>query len=383
MLASAPTKSEQKTPSFNNLNDLASSQVGGKIIFATDEWFAAADNLLKVEDAIFKEGEVTDYGMWMDGWETRRRRSEGHDWCVIQLGVKGMISGIDVDTSYFCGNYAPRCSIQAANLDTVYKGRDRDRTGSSASVEEYKKIQELKSEDWEYIVSLTDLQPGFQTSSHNYFTCHSNKTFSHIRLNIYPDGGIARLRVFGKASPCWDKVTDKQLIDLLSIRNGGTCTGYSRYDRGHPKNLIKYGRSQCMTDGWEIYPKASRPTIVQERRSDGKLYTSGSEWCIFQLGHTAIVSMVEIDTNHFKGNFPYTCKVEGCLQDKDSSNLQWKLLVPETRLKGHNQMFIDLQKIGTSGIGVISHVRLTISPEGGISRFRIWGNKVKTLSAKL
>ncbi|XP_045188787.2 allantoicase-like [Mercenaria mercenaria] len=387
-MATIPHSALQKLPDFTDSNDLASEQVGGKVVFATDDWFAPAENLIKEEAAVFKEGEITEYGMWMDGWETRRKRTEGHDWCIIQLGVPGVISGIDVDTSYFTGNYAPRSSVQAANLTKSFSKRGGERIGLAATQEDYQMVDQLQSESWEYIVSLTQLQPGFQTSCHNYFECTKKKKFTHIRLNIYPDGGVARLRVYGQAAPNWNKVSEKELVDLASMRSGCVCVGFSTTNRGHPKNLIKPGRGESIKDGWEIIPKATRPTIVQEYRHTGKLCPSGSEWCTFQLGHSGIVQMVEVDTNHYKGNFPYTCKVEGCLVDDrvfPGSSLPldtaWKTLLPETKLKGHNQMFVDVAKL--SNVAVISHVRLTVSPDGGVSRFRIWGRKAQSASSKL
>ncbi|XP_060566892.1 allantoicase-like [Ruditapes philippinarum] len=387
-MSALPQSSSTTAPFFTDYNDLASDQVGGKVLFATDDWFAPAENLIKDESPVFKEGEITDYGMWMDGWETRRKRTEGHDWCIIQLGVAGVISGVDVDTSYFTGNYAPRCSIQAACLPKSYSKREGERIGLAATEEDYKMVEQLQSQNWDYIVSLTQLQPGFLTSCHNFFESTKKKKYTHIRLNIYPDGGIARLRVYGNAAPDWSKVSEKELVDLASVKSGCICTGYSSTNRGHPKNLIRPGRAQTIIDGWEIFPKTTRPTVIQEYRHTGKLCPSGSEWCTFQLGHTCIVQMVEVDTNHFKGNFPYTCKVEGCLVDdrvlsesSTPSKKEWKILLPETKLKGHNQMFIDVTKL--SNVGVISHVRLTIYPDGGVSRFRIWGRKAQSNLSKL
>lgn len=379
---------QQKCPAFSDLNDLVSEQNGGRILFATDDWFAPAENLIKDEKPVFKEGEVTDYGMWMDGWETRRKHTQGYDWCIIQMGEPGVISGIDVDTSYFTGNFAPRCSVQAACLTKSFSKRNGERIGTAASDEDNHMVNLLKSENWEYIVSMSQLQPGYQTSCHNYFECTKQKKFTHIRLNIYPDGGVARLRVYGQAVPDWSKISERELVNLASVRSGCVCIGYSAANLGHPKNLIKKGRANTIKDGWEILPKATRPAVVQEYRHSGKMYTSGSEWCAFQLGHTGIVQMVEVDTNHFKGNFPYTCKVEGCMVDERvfsnslvPSELAWKTLLPETRLKGHNQMFVEADKL--CNVGVISHVRLTIMPDGGVSRFRIWGLKGKSTSSRL
>ncbi|KAH3699563.1 allantoicase-like [Dreissena polymorpha] len=374
-------------PDFTEYNDLASSKNGGRLLFATDDWFAPAENLLKDEAPIFREGYYTNCGKWMDGWETRRKRCEGYNWCVIQLGISGRIHGIDVDTSFFTGNFAPRCSIQVACLPVSYKGRDPDRLGTAANAEDYYMVEKLKSEDWEYLAPVTALQPGYRTLCHNYLKCSSRKRYTHVRLNIYPDGGIARLRIYGEAMPDWSHISERTMIDLLSAVNGGVCLGYSRTSEGWPRNLILQGLGEGQTDGWKVIPLATRPSVVQFNRH-GLLHDSGSEWCVFRLGHHGIVDTVEVDTNHFKGDYPDSCLVEACFIDDRDANLKtalrhtdWKTLLPVTKLKGHNQHCLDKNEL--ESVGVVSHVRLTIYPDGGVSRFRIWGTKAQRPTAKL
>ncbi|XP_017715768.1 PREDICTED: probable allantoicase, partial [Rhinopithecus bieti] len=174
---------------FTQLMDMASESVGGKILFATDDFFAPAENLIKSDSPCFKEHEYTEFGKWMDGWETRRKRIPGHDWCVLRLGIQGVIRGFDVDVSYFTGDYAPRMSIQAANLeeDKLPEIPERGvRTGAAATPEEFDAIAELKSEDWSYLVPMTELKPGNPASGHNYFLVSSQQRWTHIRLNIFP-----------------------------------------------------------------------------------------------------------------------------------------------------------------------------------------------------
>ncbi|XP_052803532.1 allantoicase-like [Mya arenaria] len=375
-------------PAFTAYNDLASTKVGGKVLFATDDWFAQAENLLKPEDAQFREGYYTECGKWMDGWETRRKHDEGYNWCIIQLGVPGEIEGLDIDTSYFTGNFAPRCSVQAAWLDNSYKGRDGDRLGTHATSEETTEIEKLHSEDWEFIVSLSELKPGFPKSSHNYFHCSGKKKYTHLRLNIYPDGGVARLRVYGQARRDWSKVSERKIVDLLSALNGGLCLQCSRSNGGGGRNLIQAGRGSSVEDGWVVTPLATRPSVVQFNR-DGHMHNAGSEWCVFRLGHPGIVTMVEVDTNNFKGNFPDVCRVEACFLDNSANDLdtnipksKWRTLLPVTKLKAHNQHFFYQDQL-EKNTGVVSHVRLTVMPDGGVSRFRIWGTKANRAIAKL
>ncbi|KAJ8316816.1 hypothetical protein KUTeg_004720 [Tegillarca granosa] len=240
-MADLPAQQLQTFPKFTELNDLVAEKVGGEICFSTDDWFAVAENLLKANDAEFKAGVFTEYGKWMDGWETRRKRKPGHDWCIIQLALP----------------------------------KRKSYMGTAATYKEFTEIAPLKSENWEEIVPRSALQPGYKTSCHNFFEIKSGKRWTHLRLNMYPDGGIARFRVYGRAAPDWSKISSDQLIDLVAMENGGICIGYSNVHFGHARNLIQPGRSETMADGWETARK------------------------------------IEIDTNHFKGNYPDSCRIEG------------------------------------------------------------------------
>lgn len=381
-MADPPMYEHHHKPKFTELNDLASEKVGGKILFSTDDWFAEAENLLKPEPPVWKEGVFTEFGKWMDGWETRRKRIAGWDWCVAQLGIPGIIHGIDVDTSYFTGNFAPRCSVQAACLDAEFSGRGRQgRRGSAATEEQFQDINRKSvSENWEEIVPVSQLQPGYKTTCHNYFETNSKTRFTHMRLNMYPDGGIARLRVYGRAAPNWERIEPDQLIDLVAMENGGMCIGYSDAHFGQPRNLIQPGRAEIMADGWETARKATRPAILQANEK-GILQVPGDDWCVFRLGHPGTITKIEIDTNHFKGNFPDSCRIEGCNipEDKETETCKihhaepWRIVLPATKLEADNKLFIDESDINKCG--VVSHVRLTIAPDGGISRLRLWGFK--------
>ncbi|KAL5016030.1 hypothetical protein ScPMuIL_005619 [Solemya velum] len=308
-MADLPTTTLQKLPKFTELNDLVSQKVGATVLYSTDDWFAIAENLLLPSEPVFKPSVFTEYGKWMDGWETRRKRIPGHDWCIIQLGIPGIIYGIDVDTSFFTGNYVPKVSVQAARLKTKLPGRE-SKMGTAASSEQTNAIAKLKSQDWEEILSVNPLKPGYKTSCHNYFTVAASTAYSHIRLNMFPDGGIARLRVYGRAVPDWSRISNSEVIDLVAMQNGGMCVGYSDVHYGHARNLIQPGRADVMADGWETARKSDRPAVLEQDTS-GILKVPGMDWCVFRLGHAGIISKIEIDTNHFKGNFPDSCKIEG------------------------------------------------------------------------
>ncbi|XP_018416014.1 PREDICTED: LOW QUALITY PROTEIN: probable allantoicase [Nanorana parkeri] len=393
-------------PEFVQMNNLACESVGGKVLFATDDWFAAAENLLKKSDPEFKVGLFTEYGKWMDGWETRRKRIPGHDWCIIELGVPGIIYGFHVDTQFFTGNYAPQISVQAACLQpgkTTLLPRG-ERIGSAASEEDFQIAEQFKTENWDCPFKMTKLNPGYGESCHHYFpvsllkmtklnpgygeSCHhyfpvsSRKRWTHVRLNIYPDGGIARFKVYGIGQRDWTLCGPNNLEDLLSMTNGGVCLGFSDAHYGHPRNLIGKGRAADMGDGWETARRLDRPPII---KVDGKgiLQVPGNEWTIFRLGHPGLITHIEIDTNHFKGNAPNSCKIEASVltpkeeEEKikakwdEKLDQNWKTLLPITQLQPHKRHFIEGTLISLQE--VVTHVRVTIAPDGGVSRVRLWG----------
>jgi allantoicase len=276
----------------------------------------------------------------MDGWESRRRRRPGHDWCVIALGMRGVVRGVDIDTSFFTGNFPSHCSIDA--LDTP-------RTVGPA-------VAAKQGAPWTTLLEKSPLSG----NSHNYFAiAPAEQAWTHLRLNIFPDGGVARLRVYGEVAMNWEAAARRATaIDLASIRNGGLVLGASDMHFGGRDNMIMPGRAKNMGDGWET------------RRRRGP----GFDWAIVRLGAPGRIERVEIDTNHFKGNYPDSASIEGCLAPgariEDLASASWRELLPQTKLKAHHRHFFGRE---LRPIGAVSHVRLNIYPDGGVSRLRIYG----------
>ncbi|XP_025783160.1 probable allantoicase [Puma concolor] len=369
---------------FTRLVDMASESVGGEILFATDDFFAPAENLIKTKSPSFREDEYTEFGKWMDGWETRRKRIPGHDWCIIKLGIQGIIRGFDVDISYFMGDYAPRISIQAANLegDKAPEMPQRGvRTGAAATPAEFEAVAKLGSNDWNYLVPMTELKPGKPASSHNYFPVDSQQRWTHVRLNIFPDGGIARLRVYGCGQKDWTATDPKEPFDLAAIAHGGACVGFSNAHFGHPNNMIGVGKARSMADGWETARRPDRPPVL-ENGENGSLLVPGCEWAVFRLAHPGVITQIEIDTRKFKGNSPDSCKLDGCIlttqEEEDMIKQKWELpghkwkpLLPVTKLSAGKSHLFDSLTLELQD--VITHVRFTITPDGGVSRLRLNG----------
>jgi allantoicase len=332
------------TPAFTSLADLASARVGGRAIATNDDFFAPMANLLKPEPAIFVPGKFTTRGKWMDGWESRRRRTPGHDWCVVKLGMRGQIRGVDVDTSFFTGNFPSHFSLEA--IDT-----SRAVTKAMAAAEET---------PWTLLLPRTALRG----VSHNYVDLDrtapfANRAWTHVRLNIYPDGGVARVRVYGDVVVDWSRLARTRTpIDLAEIRHGGLVIAASDMHFGAKDNMIMPGRAKNMGDGWE----------TKRRRGPGY------DWAIVRLGTAGMLNRVELDTNHFKGNYPDSASLEGCFAPAAPvsalGSADWHELLPQTKLKAHHRHVFSRE---LRQIGPVSHVRLNIFPDGGISRLRVYG----------
>ncbi len=329
---------------LTGLAELAAARVGGKAIAANDEYFAAKENLLKAGRGVFIPGKYTSRGKWMDGWESRRRRTPGHDWCVVRLGMPGAIRGVDVDTNHFIGNFPERCS-----LDACY----RPGTVSAAP---------LLGPRTEWVPLLPESR--LVGGSPNLFRIASDRVWTHVRLNIHPDGGVARLRVYGQVEvDAAALARSKRLVDLASIKNGGLVLGASDMHFGSKDNLIMPGRSANMGDGWET------------RRRRGP----GHDWLVLRLGAPGVFARIEIDTNHFKGNYPESASLEGCVAEASSLETLasdapgWQEVLPRTKLGPHKRHFFARELVAR---GPFTHVRFRIFPDGGVSRLRIHGRVV-------
>ena len=326
-------------PEFINLADLASARVGGRAVATNDDFFAPKANLVKPEPAVFIPGKYTTRGKWMDGWESRRRRVPGHDWCIVKLGMRGVVHGVNIDTSHFTGNYPSHASIEAVDLPAL-------KPASHAN----------EGAPWTTILEKTALRG----NGENLFAIGDRRAWTHLRLSIYPDGGVARLRVFGEVAVDWDRVAPgKKVVDLALITNGGLFLTASDLHYGTRGALIMPGRARDMGDGWET------------RRRRGP----GYDWAIVRLGAPGNVSKIEIDTNHFKGNYPDRASLEGVLAPtviaENLAGMNWSTILPETKMSANKRHFFSGKQLQATG--PFSHVRLNMFPDGGISRLRVHG----------
>ena len=328
-----------KRPAFTDLPDLASARVGGSALYATDEFFAAKENLLEARVPEWRDGVYTERGKWMDGWESRRSfgRVEGHthDSCIVELGLPGVVRGVDVDTSWFRGNFPDSAEIFACALP----GKPT--------------VAELLAAPWAPLVPRVALEG----HGPNYLAVDHPERATHLRLDIYPDGGVARLRVFGVVAPDWSRAGG---IDLAALEHGGVVLAANDMFFGSKHNLIQPGRSVNMGDGWETRRKRQ----------------IGHDWVIVRLGRRGTIRGIELDTNHFKGNFPESARIEGVLADPDASldalhAAKWTEVLPRTKLRGHTRHHYDA--LAHDAAARFTHVRLTIFPDGGVSRLRVYG----------
>lgn len=315
--------------------NLADRRLGAEAILASDEFFAPKERMLNPAPPVFVPGKYDDHGKWMDGWETRRKRVAGHDWCIVKLGRAGTIEGVDIDTAHFTGNFPPAASIEACH---VAQGTPDEKT------------------EWSEIVPATTLQG----NSHHYVAVCSAQVFTHIRIHIYPDGGVARLRIYGHPRVEWREVAKGTLLDLAALENGARIVAANNEHFGLASTLLMPGRGIDMGDGWE----------TRRRREPG------NDWCIVALAHPGRIRKAVIDTAHFKGNYPDRGSLQaaritgGTDASLVTQAMFWPTLLPEQKLAMDREHPYEAELVD---LGVVSHVRFNIFPDGGVSRLRLWG----------
>ncbi len=317
--------------------NLASPRLGTEAVRCSDDSFAAMSRMLQDAPAVFKPGVFDAFGKWMDGWESKRRRRGGYDWCVVRLGVRGRVCGVDIDTSHFTGNYPPAASLWGSDAEQD-PGDDPDA--------------------WTEILAATALRP----DAHHFVECAAAGPFRWLRLNQYPDGGIARLRVYGQPSPDWN-TDDVGATELSALANGGRVVAYNDAHYGDAWAVLSAGRGTSMQDGWE----------TRRRREPGH------DWMIVALGAPGIVERIEVDTAHFKGNYPDRCSLQAALVEWGTDEslvtqaMFWPALLAEQPLRADAIHVFELAAL--HDLGPVSHVRLNIYPDGGISRIHVWGRR--------
>jgi allantoicase len=321
---------------FTQLIDLAAERLSGRAVSTSDDFFAGKENLLRPGRGEFIVGKYTENGKWMDGWESRRRRDGGHDWVIVKLGAPGVVRGVDVDCNHFLGNAPKSFRLEGTRVDG------------------YRSAASLLDADvkWTELIADSPTQPGAQ----NLYPVSNDGTYTHVRLHIYPDGGVARLRVYGEVRPNWQRILDEQrVIDLAAVEHGGVSIAAADEFFSDKRNLIMPGPSTHMGDGWE------------SRRRRGP----GHDWVIVRLGRAGVLRRVTIDTSHFKGNFPDSCELEGTHADAPTaaSALQaWRPLVARVKLEAHTA-----HEFSITDPQPVTHVRLNIYPDGGVARMRVYG----------
>ena len=313
--------------------NLATPRLGAEAVYATDDFFADKSRMLSDAAPVFIPDKYDEHGKWMDGWESRRRRDGGHDFCVVRLGAKGRLTGVEIDTSHFTGNYPPHASLEAALAEDAGDAGTR----------------------WVEVVPRVKLGP----SARHFHAIGDRGIYNHVRLHIFPDGGVARLRVYGEPVPEWDGRRDDATYELSALGNGGRIVAYNDAHYGSVWTLLLPGRGINMGDGWE----------TRRRREPG------NDWIIVRLGASGTVERIEVDTAHYKGNFPDRCSVDGAvITGGDAGSIdeaQWRPLLAEQKLKMDAIHVFD--GAGIANAGPVSHVRLNIFPDGGVSRLRVFG----------
>ncbi|KAL7512457.1 hypothetical protein ACHAXN_009437, partial [Cyclotella atomus] len=449
--------------------NLTSSATGARILFATDEWFAAADNLLNPADPEFIPDLYCEQGKVMDGWETRRKRSAGHDWCVIKLGGAAdgstfEVTSLEVDTAFFTGNQTPRISVEGMRVtssandgdDYLYTwmpgavsrlARGGGIQGTGQSVASIERAAEAcnsvalettgNNGKWVEILPMTPLKPGYEESRYHSFTIRDNVKqkvaelggITHLKLNYFPDGGVARLKVLGQVhqsapnpmlSEPVQKIKNKAAplihphsstyqppssqpypqLELSCVSNGGLGLECSNKHYGIPMNLLSPMLGKDMGDGWETARHPDRPPVVTKDPVTGLQDTPLLDWAVLKLGcggtNDSGISRIIVDTRHFKGNFPESVKIDGCastLSDEavcasagnsNDTSVEWFPLLNRVALVADAEHeFLREKGLIENGSRVVTHVRVSIYPDGGLSRVRVYGEPLDAENAPI
>lgn len=315
--------------------NLADARLGAVALACSDDFFAPMARMLNPEPAVFIPGKYDENGKWMDGWESRRKRGAGHDWCIVRLARPGRIHGVDLDTSHFTGNYPPAASLQAC----FSPERDPDANA-----------------DWQPLLPASRLEG----NRHHYFELGDTALCTHVRVNLLPDGGLARLRLYGRPQLDGAARDADGLLDLASALNGGSIVAANNQHFGLASNLLLPGRGLHMGDGWE----------TRRRREPG------NDWCIIALAQPGRIEEIEVDTAHFKGNFPDSCSVQAAdvadapTESLITQSMFWATLLPAQQLQMNA---VHAFRAEIQAHARISHVRFNIFPDGGVSRLRLRG----------
>jgi allantoicase len=324
------------TEPLKQYTNVADERLGAGALFATDEFFAAKERMLRPGEPEWRAGVYDAHGKWMDGWESRRRRDQGHDHCVVKLGAPATLAALDIDTRYFTGNYPPFASVEACRMDG---GGDPN-----------------PDTQWSVLLAQVPLVG----NQRNLFPVPSTQVWTHLKLNIFPDGGVARFRAYGTVQFDWAGAAAAGPVDLVAALHGGRAIACSDEHYGSMHNVLLPGRGASMADGWE----------TRRRREPGY------DWVILQLGAPGRIRYVDIDTAHFRGNFPHQVSIQGTLLPGAadahvvSQSIYWATLLEPQLLRADSEHRFQAELRDS---GPISHVRVNIHPDGGLSRVRLFG----------
>ena len=328
-----------------SLINVASCELGTKVIYTTDEFFAPVTRMLQETEAVFKD-EYDENGHWMDGWESRRKRDGENDYCILKLGVTSKISTFLVDTSQFKGNYPLAVSIK----------------GIKSSKDDEQFLQEIKDEQWIDLLKQSDLEG----DTKQYFDSIDFSELTHLRVDIYPDGGVARFKAFGEI--CFDdSLFEEENINVLSMRNGARAVHTNNEFFGSLSNILKDDEAINMGDGWE----------TRRRREPG------NDWGIIELSNPALIDNIMIDTNFFKGNYADSFSICSAYLENttDSSvvtqSMFWEELISSKKLEMDTKHYFSNNDLLHNK--PITHIRINIFPDGGVSRLKLFGKFVKEI----
>lgn len=348
-------------PVYASLINLVDRRLNSSVVGCSDEFFAACENLLEPQPAVFDAERFTDDGKWMDGWESRRRRIPGHDWAVLKLGAPGVVVGADIDCAYFVGNcpesaWLEGCWAPDATDEQLLAGSPEHSEGPDLNHTSAAPVAEGDEVNWFPITQRVTIAGG----KRNFAQSQTISPITHVRLHIDPDGGVARLRLHGHVLCDWDRLCDDAVeVNLAAAELGASAVYANDSFFGHHDNLLVPTLPRNMGEGWET------------RRRRGP---AGFDWVVIKLAGPGRVDRVVVDTMFFKGNYPATVAIDLALLEEDpkswaaGTEKMWTEALPESPLTAH-----AAHEFQFPSPAVATHVRMRIAPDGGVARLRVFG----------
>ncbi|MEH3142612.1 MAG: allantoicase [Mycobacterium kyogaense] len=314
--------------------DLASRILGGSVVAASDESFGVKERLVDPAEPAFVPGTYDLRGEVVDGWETRRHAGPEGDWAIVRLGAPGVVHTVDVDTRFFSGNHPTACRVDACAL-----GLAQDPTAPGVG--------------WTPLTEWTALKP----DSVNNLAVADHRRWTHVRLRLASDGGVARLRVHGEVLPDPAEFCDVS-VEVSGLEQGGRVEWSSDSFYSDASALIRPDRPRTMGDGWE----------TRRRRDIGP---ETHDAVLISFAVPTDLRRLEVDTSWFVFNASREVSVLASRHRPDLNG--WAMVPFDVPVLDRTPLAADTRHRFAVAVDDVCALRVQAYPDGGLARVRAIG----------